>query len=402
MAPSPHEASLFDRVKQNALTPKNIFQGLVLGLLAFILTPRSEDIVEFKPFQRELGDTKNTINLHTDAYSRTNVLIPSASTTENTTVNLAAWLYEPSIPPDAAAKPPIVVMAHGLGGQRDFGLHKYADAYARNGFAALVFDYRGFGGSDGEPRQLVSPQMQLEDWEAAITYTQSTELAPKVDASRLLLWGTSYSGGHVLVTASKLGEKIKAVVAQVPFLGARHTGIKSTKTRGLSASIRLLMAGIADKLASMAGKSPMYVKLAGSPGEVAFMAMSPEELHAYKAKQPAHKQGGWRNMVPARFVFEAPRYNPLDYLGSIKSPVMLISAAQDALCPHEVVAQAAAQLPGSELVTLDCDHFSLYLEKNWEYTIKKQLEFMRKHASEEDALDLGSQKTEKKDIKSEL
>eukprot|EP00967_Tisochrysis_lutea_P113716 scaffold180690_cov18-Tisochrysis_lutea.AAC.1 len=43
---------------------------------------------------------------------------------------------------------------------------------------------------------------------------QSTELGPKVDASRLLLWGTSYSGGHVLVTASKLGEKVKAVVAQ--------------------------------------------------------------------------------------------------------------------------------------------------------------------------------------------
>eukprot|EP00983_Pelagomonas_calceolata_P015424 488957-Pelagomonas_calceolata.AAC.1 len=174
-------------------------------------------------------------------------------------------------------------------------------------------------------------------------------------------------------------------------------------------------------------------------------------------------------MIPARFVFEAPRYSPLDYVGAIKSPVMLISAAKDALCPHEVrtgrqqktnhdlallympgleepkcnklsawqgqlddernakpwsathgstsfsqvppyyfftqvVAQAAALLPGSELVTVDCDHFSLYLEENWEYTIRKQLEFMRKHASEEEPLEIGSQQQEAatEDVKSKL
>jgi predicted alpha/beta hydrolase len=75
------------------------------------------------------------------------------------------------------------------GGQRDFGLHKYADAYARNGFAVLCFDYRGFGGSDGEPRQLVSPQMQLEDWDSAIKYAQvkSTGIRLLAESWSLLL-----------------------------------------------------------------------------------------------------------------------------------------------------------------------------------------------------------------------
>lgn len=111
--------------------------------------------------------------------------------------------------------------------------------------------------------------------------------------------------------------------AQVPHLSGRAASTRTTRTRGLSASARLLMsgarlrvpvngckclhstlhrrahacpppphtrAGIADKLASLAGQPPMYVKLAGSPGEVAFMALSPTELQAYYAKHPAHKQ----------------------------------------------------------------------------------------------------------------
>jgi len=70
--------------------------------------------VEYKPFLRELGDTKNTVDLSLDAYTRTNVLIPSLASA-NTTTNLAAWFYEPiATSPDASTKPPIVVMAHGL------------------------------------------------------------------------------------------------------------------------------------------------------------------------------------------------------------------------------------------------------------------------------------------------
>lgn len=109
--------------------------------------------------------------------------------------------------------PPVIVMAHGLGGQRSF-LDKFASAFASAGFAVFSFDYRHWGSSDGAPRQWISVPKQLDDWQAAIKHAQSL---PQVDGSRLSLWGTSFAGGHVIVVASKLPGQIKAVVSQVGF-----------------------------------------------------------------------------------------------------------------------------------------------------------------------------------------
>ncbi|HQV19916.1 MAG TPA: hypothetical protein PLC22_16575, partial [Gordonia sp. (in: high G+C Gram-positive bacteria)] len=71
-------------------------------------------------------------------------------------VTCRAWLYEP----DAGARPPIIVMAHGLGGVRHMRLGAFAERFADAGYACLVFDYRHFGDSDGEPRGLLSVRRQ--------------------------------------------------------------------------------------------------------------------------------------------------------------------------------------------------------------------------------------------------
>ena len=77
----------------------------------------------------------------------------------------AAWLY---LPEDAAEPVPCVVMAHGFGGTRADAIPAFAERFAGAGLAALVFDYRHFGDSEGEPRQLLDIGLQLEDWTAAI------------------------------------------------------------------------------------------------------------------------------------------------------------------------------------------------------------------------------------------
>ena len=69
-------------------------------------------------------------------------------------------------------RPPIVVLAHGIAGQKDMGLHPFAEVFAQRGLAVLVFDYRNFGGSEGEPRNWVSPKRHLEDWDAALDYVR--------------------------------------------------------------------------------------------------------------------------------------------------------------------------------------------------------------------------------------
>lgn len=101
----------------------------------------------------------------------------------------------------------------GMGAQKDMGLHQYAAAFAAGGLAAVVFDYRTFGGSQGQPRQWVSPSRHVQDWQAAVQHV-TQELSKQVDTNRVCLWGTSFAGGHVLVTAAS-SPNVVAVVSQV-------------------------------------------------------------------------------------------------------------------------------------------------------------------------------------------
>jgi uncharacterized protein len=94
-------------------------------------------------------------------------------------------------------------------------LDAYAEVFAEAGLAALVFDNRNFGASDGEPRQEIDPWAQVRDYRDAITWVRTTR--SEVDAERIGVWGSSYSGGHVLVLGA-IDRRIKCVVSQVPLV----------------------------------------------------------------------------------------------------------------------------------------------------------------------------------------
>ncbi len=112
---------------------------------------------------------------------------------------------------------PCVVLAHGFAGTVDSGLLPYAERFAAAGVDALAFDYRHFGSSEGEPRQLLSIPRQLEDYAAAIAFARSLE---GVDPDRIVVWGSSYSGGHVVPVAVADGH-VAAVISQVPGMDGR-------------------------------------------------------------------------------------------------------------------------------------------------------------------------------------
>lgn len=124
----------------------------------------------------------------------------------------AAYLYSP-VP--AFGEAPCVVMGHGFTGTRNLGLPAYAERFAAAGMAVLVFDYRHFGASGGEPRQLLDIGHQLDDYRAAVAFARAQ---PGIDPDRIALWGTSLSGGHVIVVAAG-DSRIAAVISQVPFPG---------------------------------------------------------------------------------------------------------------------------------------------------------------------------------------
>jgi len=119
------------------------------------------------------------------------------------------WL----VTPDEGKGPfPTVIMAGGWCYVKEIVMPNYAEKFVENGFAAILFDYRGFGGSDGSIRQHLNPWWQIEDYRNAISFA---ETLPEVDSERIAVWGISYSGGHVLIVGA-LDPRVKAIISTIP------------------------------------------------------------------------------------------------------------------------------------------------------------------------------------------
>lgn len=135
--------------------------------------------------------------------ARTEVWIPTRDG-----VRLAAWFYDAG----GSARTPCVVLSPGFGGQRAHTLPRFAERFAAAGFSCLLYDHRGFGDSEGEPRLEADPFRQMHDTRDVITFGSLHE---RVDPARIGLWGNSYSGGHVLVVAA-VDRRVRCVVSVVP------------------------------------------------------------------------------------------------------------------------------------------------------------------------------------------
>lgn len=126
------------------------------------------------------------------------------------------WLYTP----DKGKAPfPVVIMAGGWCYVKEIVMPHYADFFVKAGLAALLFDYRCFGESDGEPRQHIDPRGQIEDYRNAISFA---ETLPEVDPNRIGIWGISYSGGHVLITGAT-DPRVKCIVSTIPVVNGFET-----------------------------------------------------------------------------------------------------------------------------------------------------------------------------------
>jgi cephalosporin-C deacetylase-like acetyl esterase len=131
-------------------------------------------------------------------------------------VTLRGWFYTPAETTDA--KLPCLVLSHGFSALKEMDLDTFADYFTKNLLiSCLVYDNRGFGDSDtapNQPRLEILPSFQLSDISDAITYAQSL---PQVEPEKIAIWGSSYSGGHVLQVGA-IDRRVKAVLSQVPCL----------------------------------------------------------------------------------------------------------------------------------------------------------------------------------------
>lgn len=266
--------------------------------------------------------------------------------------------------PKGVENPPIIVMAHGFGGIADAGLQPFAQRFGENGYAVLVFDYRGFGHSGGAPRHWVSARRHLEDWAAAIAHARSL---PQVDADRLVLWGVSLAGGHVLQTAAK-DHRISAVIAQVPHVA----GPASLLRVPLWTQARLAVAGVADLIGGAFGR-PHYAAIVGHPGEAAALS-SADAWEGYHALLP--ENAPWENKVRARIFLELAFYNPILHVRRIAAPTLVIGGANDTIVPAGAARAAARRIPNARFEMLESNHFQPHYGEVFEKNIALQLGFL--------------------------
>lgn len=276
----------------------------------------------------------------------------------------AAWLYLPS----GTAPFPCVILAHGLGGTRELRLDAYATCFAEAGLAALVFDYRYFGASEGEPRGLTDISDQLEDWASAIAYARAHEA---LDAQRVALWGTSLGGGHVIVTAARTSG-LAAVISQNPFTDG-FTNLSSARPLAM---LQLMGVAIEDQFQEWLGRPPSFVKVMGEPGERAVFASSDYQT-SHQFLVPEGIQ--WKNQISARALLHLPFYRPITYAPRVQCPLLLCVGNRDSADSPQAALKTAQAAPYGEVRRYDCDHYDFYAGEIFQQTVADQCTFLVRH-----------------------
>lgn len=282
---------------------------------------------------------------------------------QQTTCDAELWLPTST----AGDKPPVIIMAHGFGGLRTWGLPRFAERFVQAGMAVYLFDYRGFGQSGGTPRYVVDGKEHVKDWVAAVDFIRGR---PEVDGARLGLWGTSYSGGHVLVTAAQRPDAVKAVSSQVPFVSGWASSLRfPLKYQPVAAwhALRDLLSSDDD---------PHYVPIVRADAFAALIC--PECVSGYGKLVPPGSEG--HNKVAARVFTSLPFYSPGSYADRVQAPVLLMPAEKDGLIPIDAVRQVAKKLARVEYQELTgADHFEPYAGPLFETVSTRQTAFFRQH-----------------------
>lgn len=281
-------------------------------------------------------------------------------------------------PPGAKKALPCVVLANGFSGTMDWILPAFAERFAEAGLAALIFDYRHLGLSEGTPRQLIDVKRQRADLRAAIAFARAR---PGIDPAKIALWGTSLGGSHAATVAAE-DERIAAVVLTMPALDAIAGANVEAKrkrqavSRGavVTTSLRLLGAAIHDALRGAFGRSPRYLQVYGAAGEAFF---TDPELASNFARL---EQGSpsWQNRVAARFLLGVPRYQE-GTMERIRAPIFVSLAEHDVEVSPEYVKAKVAGARSAEVRLYPAGHFELYHGAAFVKVAAEQAAFLRKN-----------------------
>jgi hypothetical protein len=255
---------------------------------------------------------------------------------------LRGWL----VLPDAEPPVPGVVMSSGFAGVKEGFLgNPFHRVVAEAGIAVLLYDHANTGSSDGLPRQELDPELQQRGYLDAITFLSERD---EVDRDRIGIWGTSYSGGHVLVVAA-CDRRVRCVVSQAMTI----SGHRNLLRRHSPAAYEALRRSWADEHARLArGEAARTVPAFGEESESV----------RYQMERPVRERRSWRNEVTVRTWELYDGYEPGASIERITpTPLLMIVCLDDTMTPVED-ALAAYERAGApkQLVTVPGTHYAVY------------------------------------------
>ena len=265
---------------------------------------------------------------------------------------------------DVGKKYPAIVLCHGFTGIKEVLLPAFAEEFAKNGFASLVFDYRGFGGSEGERGRLV-PLEQVADIRSAIAFM---ETLPEVDGARIGLWGSSFGGANT-ITAAYFDKRVKALVVQLTF-GSGERVITGKMSPEEKEKIRSTMKKLEQKYV-LTGKQMMLsqTQVLSDPDSKAYFEKMIKEFPKVETK------------IPFLTVKRTMDYKPEEFLKEVNVPVLILGAEKDIVNPPDEskILFEKANEPKKLVMIKDASHYELYSGEKFKEAFAEELIWFKKY-----------------------
>lgn len=270
-------------------------------------------------------------------------------------VTLRGWLY---LPEDSREDLPCVVVAHGFTAVKEMSLDKYGEVFSEAGFAVVVYDHRNFGASDGEPRGEASPHVQRADYRDAISFAQNLE---EVDASRIGVWGTSYSAGTVVEVAA-IDRRVKAVVAQVPVISGYWNVRRLGEEQAWTDLIAMLQEA---RAAEWAGEPPRRIKVVSDDPSEPRAVPGEKTFNFFNSYVKAGTAPTWINETTIRTLEYYLEFEPTPFFSRVSpTPLLMIVSTEDTTCPTDMALEAYEEAhEPKELVFIKGHHYESYIEQ---------------------------------------
>ena len=279
------------------------------------------------------------------------------------------WIYLPST---EQKKIPCIVLSHGLGGTKDMALEKYALRFVEAGYAALTYDYRHYGESEGNPRQIYSATEQLDDLRAAIEYARNRE---GIDADKIILWGTSAGANYGIIIASE-DKNIQAIIAQCGAFDHKEDSKLGLEKEGLGFYLRLFVHAQRDKGRSRFGLSRHIIPTYGRPGSFAFL----RGAGVYEGVEHLAKDSKYfSNDICAAFMVTPHAPNSLLLAKNVQCQTLILVCENDGIVsPKSHLKLVEILGEKAEVKLYPIGHFDIYFDQDFEKAVGDQITFIRR------------------------